>query len=187
MKKIMKSRIFIFILTAIMFTSIGVYAATTYKASEVVYNSSDGTSMSVNDALNELYQSSKTGGYVGLMWSKSAISPASKNIAVVYFNQNYGTNTSTSITLTKNGTYRIITIPIHNPKEITYTTHVKTYLNGSMIGSDNTAIANFVTESFSNKTFTVSDSSITITANYSSDYPTTNDGIHGGFVIIIKE
>ena len=48
MKKIMKSRIFIFILTAIMFTSIGVYATTTYKAS-------DGTSMNVNDALNELY------------------------------------------------------------------------------------------------------------------------------------
>ena len=55
MKKIMKSRIFIFILTAIMFTSIGVYAATTYKASDVIYNASDGTSMNVNDALNELY------------------------------------------------------------------------------------------------------------------------------------
>ena len=55
MKKIMKSRIFIFILKAIMFTSIGVYAATTYKASDVIYNASDGTSMNVNDALNELY------------------------------------------------------------------------------------------------------------------------------------
>ena len=56
MKKIMKSRIFIFILTAIMFTSIGVYATTTYKASDVIYNASDGTSMNVNDALNNLYK-----------------------------------------------------------------------------------------------------------------------------------
>ena len=55
MKKIKKRRIFIFILTAIMFTSIGVYAATTYKATDVVYNASNGTSMSVNEALNELY------------------------------------------------------------------------------------------------------------------------------------
>ena len=56
MKKVIKSRIFIFVLTAIIFMSIGVYAANTYKASDVVYNASDGTSMNVNDALNELYK-----------------------------------------------------------------------------------------------------------------------------------
>ena len=62
MKKIIKSRIFIFVLTAIIFTSIGVYAANTYKASEVLYTSSDGTSMNVQDALNDLYNK-KSSGY----------------------------------------------------------------------------------------------------------------------------
>ena len=55
MKKIMKSRIFLVIITMIICISGTLYAATTYKASDVVYNASDGTSMSVNDALNELY------------------------------------------------------------------------------------------------------------------------------------
>ena len=55
MKKIIKSRIFIFVFTAVIFTGVGVYAANTYKASDVVYNASDGTSMNVNEALNELY------------------------------------------------------------------------------------------------------------------------------------
>ena len=55
MKKIIKSRIFLIIITTIIVTSISVYAATTYKATDVVYNASDGSSMNVNDALNELY------------------------------------------------------------------------------------------------------------------------------------
>ena len=57
MKKIIKSRIFLIIITTIIVTSISVYAATTYKASDVVYNASNGTSMNVEDALNELYSS----------------------------------------------------------------------------------------------------------------------------------
>ena len=55
MKKVIKSRIFLVIITTIVVASISVYAATTYKASEVLYTSSDGSSMTVNDALNELY------------------------------------------------------------------------------------------------------------------------------------
>ena len=56
MKKIMKSKIFLIVILCIISCSIGVYAATTYKASDVVYNASDGTSMNVNDALNDIYQ-----------------------------------------------------------------------------------------------------------------------------------
>ena len=55
MKKVIKSRIFLVIICGIVFTSIGVYAATIYNATDIVYNASDGTSMTVNDALNELY------------------------------------------------------------------------------------------------------------------------------------
>ena len=63
MKKILKSRIFLVIICSIVFTSIGVYAANTYKASDVLYNASDGTSMNVSDALNELYNKSGSKGY----------------------------------------------------------------------------------------------------------------------------
>ena len=56
MKKIMKSRIFLVIITMIICISGTLYAAATYKATDVVYNASDGTSMNVNDALNDLYE-----------------------------------------------------------------------------------------------------------------------------------
>ena len=62
MKKIIKSRIFLIVILCIISCSIGVYAATTYKATDVVYNASDGTSMNVNDALNELYNNMNSGG-----------------------------------------------------------------------------------------------------------------------------
>ena len=55
MKKLIKSRIFLVIITTIIVASVSVYAATTYKATDVVYNASDGTSMNVSEALNELY------------------------------------------------------------------------------------------------------------------------------------
>ena len=57
MKKVIKSRIFLVTICGIIFTSVGAYAAVTYKASDVLYTSSDGTSMTVNDALNDLYNS----------------------------------------------------------------------------------------------------------------------------------
>ena len=60
MKKIIKSRIFLVIITMIICISGTLYAATTYKATDVMYNASDGTSMNVNDALNELYNRSSS-------------------------------------------------------------------------------------------------------------------------------
>ena len=55
MKKVMKSRIILIVILCIISCGIGVYAANTYKATDVIYNARDGTSMNVNDALNELY------------------------------------------------------------------------------------------------------------------------------------
>ena len=55
MKKVIKSRIFLIIVLCIISCGIGVYAAVTYNATDVLYTSSDGTSMTVNDALNDLY------------------------------------------------------------------------------------------------------------------------------------
>ena len=60
MKKIMKSRIFLILICGIIFTGLGVCATITYKATDIVYNASDGTSMNVSDALNELYNKKGT-------------------------------------------------------------------------------------------------------------------------------
>lgn len=60
MKKVIKNRIFLILICGIIFISVGIYAATTYKASDVIYNASDGSSMSVNDALNDLYNNRET-------------------------------------------------------------------------------------------------------------------------------
>ena len=62
MKKVIKNRIFLIIVLCIISCGIGVYAAVTYKASDVLYISTDGTSMTVNDALNELYNNMNIGG-----------------------------------------------------------------------------------------------------------------------------
>ena len=63
MKKVIKNRMFLVIIITIIVTSVSVYAATTYKATDVIYKASDGTSMNVNDALNELYNKSNNTGY----------------------------------------------------------------------------------------------------------------------------
>ena len=54
MKKIIQSKIFLVLICGILFTSIGVYAAS-YYAKDVTYKKEDGTQITVNDALDELY------------------------------------------------------------------------------------------------------------------------------------
>ncbi len=56
MKKILKNRIFLVIMTLIIGISGTLFAATTYKASDVLYTSSDGISMNVNEAIEDLYK-----------------------------------------------------------------------------------------------------------------------------------
>ena len=61
MKKIMKSRIFLVIITMIICISGTLYAATTYKASDVSYTPNGGTEITVESALNDIYQIKKIG------------------------------------------------------------------------------------------------------------------------------
>ena len=110
MKKIIKSRIFLVIITMIICISGTLYAATTYKASDVVYNASDGTSMNVNDALNKLYA------------KQSNVEPYISNVYVnAYTNRtwNYGRYSST-ITIKPNGC-KSFTIDTINQKNAAYT------------------------------------------------------------------
>ena len=60
MKKIIKSRLFIVIITTIIVASGTLYAANKYQASEVIYNASDGTSTTVNRTLDDLYSIKET-------------------------------------------------------------------------------------------------------------------------------
>ena len=92
MKKIIKSRIFLVIITTIIVTSVSVYAAITYKATDVVYNASDGTSMNVNDALNELY-------------NKKTIADINYKIVSFYVGNNGTTSYSNSFKLDSTKTY----------------------------------------------------------------------------------
>ena len=94
MKKVIKSRIFLVIITTIVVASISVYAATTYKASEVLYTSSDGTSMTVNDALNELYNKSGSSGYCS----------SYEDGLAVYYNPVTGTKCKASEAVSTTGT-----------------------------------------------------------------------------------
>ena len=94
MKKIIKSRIFLVIITTIIVASASVYAATTYKASDVVYNASDGTSMNVNDALNELYNKINKKGYNYFY----------KNGTAIYYNPVSGTKCNASEAVSTTGT-----------------------------------------------------------------------------------
>ena len=55
MKRVIKSRLFIFIISGIIFTNLGVYATIAYYAKDVLYISNDGKSVTVNDALDNLY------------------------------------------------------------------------------------------------------------------------------------
>ena len=61
MKKLIRSRIFLVIICGIVFTSIGAYAATAYKASEISYTPSGGTETNVENALNDIYNIKKLG------------------------------------------------------------------------------------------------------------------------------
>ena len=94
MKKVIKSRIFLVIICGIIFTSVGAYAAVTYKASDILYTSSDGISMNVNDALNELYNKSGDKGYYY----------SYKDGTAIYYNPVSGKKCSSSESVSTTGT-----------------------------------------------------------------------------------
>ena len=98
MKKVIKSRIFLIIVLCIISCGIGVYAAVTYKASDVLYTSSDGTSMTVNDALNELYnKKSNNYGYCSSYKDGTAVyyNPVTGEVCTDYVESNSTTGKKT--------------------------------------------------------------------------------------------
>ena len=62
MKKVIKSRVFLVIITTIVVASVSIYATNVYNATDVFYNTSDGSTKSVSVVLNELYDKMNTGG-----------------------------------------------------------------------------------------------------------------------------
>ena len=55
MKKVIKNNVFLVIITTIVVFCVSIYATNKYTASDITFNSSDGTSTNVNDVINELY------------------------------------------------------------------------------------------------------------------------------------
>ena len=102
MKRITKNKIILIVILCIISCSIGVYAATIYKATDVVYNASDGTSMNVNDALNELYNKSNNTGYPNI---------------TMYLDSGYvaAANCATSVTIDIPDGYNYLTVTINYP------------------------------------------------------------------------
>ena len=90
MKKVLKSKIFLVIITAIVVASVSIYATNAYNSIDIIYNTSDGASKSVNDALNELYESSKNEYYV--------------NVLVAYYNPVSGAKCKVSEAVSTTGT-----------------------------------------------------------------------------------
>ena len=101
MKKVIKSRIFLVIITMIICISGTLYAATEYYASDVVYNASDGTSMTVNDALNELYNKC---GEVNEKPDGSSTTKVYENGTAIYYNPVTGTTCDSSEAVSTTGT-----------------------------------------------------------------------------------
>ena len=114
MKKILKNKTFLIVILCIISCGIGVYAAVTYSASDVLYTSSDGTNMNVENALNNLYN--KTKEYEGNFFPF--------NVNYVYNNYNGSTNAITFITTIEKGN-----IDIKKYKIIGGTTRVEPWLN----------------------------------------------------------
>ena len=98
MKKLLKNKIFLMVLLCIISCSIGVHIATTYKAS-------DGTSMSVNDALNELYNKSNGEWYPDIKIYYNSGWHSGTCYVEVSFNIPSGYN---YLSLTNNSTTKII-------------------------------------------------------------------------------
>ena len=162
MKKIMKSRIFLVIITMIICISGTLYAAVTYKATDVVYNANDGTSKNVSEALNELYENcSITKIYPKVTITTEADTVIGQTVIATLIKDKDGNSpkeeyvvkgtltNSTTLVLKKIGTYKItasssdglenysdeITVQYDNVYNINYT--VKKYLFNN---SDVTAV-----------------------------------------------
>ena len=62
MKRVILNNIFLVIITTIVVVSVSIYAAGKFRAAEIIYDASNGTSTNVNDALDELYNNLNAGG-----------------------------------------------------------------------------------------------------------------------------
>ena len=80
--KILKNRLFIFILRGILFSSITAFAVTTMNARDIAYTKKDGTETTVDSVLNDLYSKTDENSEV------SVIAPKSMRYAIIE-NKNY--------------------------------------------------------------------------------------------------
>ena len=168
MKKILKSRIFLVLVTAIVFTGISVYATGQILASDVDYK--DGKK--VSQALDELYSKANNNtGYAALFNISRGISNNEEYIPVVYTNTNYVNTITDGIKIKKAGSYQLITTASHSANS--NTTEVRLYVNGEHIKTSRHSI---VAYDIINETLTLNENDEIKSSNWSDGNQGTKQG-----------
>lgn len=113
MKKFLTSRIFLVIISGILFTSLGVYASSFYNAKDIIYNNDNSEVVNVNEALDELYSITNLGdaSATDILKGKTALVQGKlieglkedKNISIISAKHNGGNYTDL-----EPGTYALI-------------------------------------------------------------------------------
>ena len=72
MKKILKSRIFISLITAIIFTGVGIYAETKISADKITYTDKNNVEKTVDTVLDDLYEKASANSKVDVIWVRDS-------------------------------------------------------------------------------------------------------------------
>lgn len=119
MKKLLKNRLFIIIVTMIICISGTIYAVNKYQAYEVIYNKKDGTTTDVNKALDELYENISFGDATSedIANGKTAIVKGKMITGIATDNKTYISNSLNNIKLIYSGGYKGTSTSIAIPND----------------------------------------------------------------------
>ena len=129
MKKILKSRIFLVLITAIVVTSVSVYATTTIieNGESVIYDNTESgiNATNIQDAIDELYGKVSSGGATNRNWSmQCGFSGTAVQYTLTFNNNTFDIRSSTNATMETytfpDGAVRT-TQPTSSPYPVTYT------------------------------------------------------------------
>ena len=156
MKKIIKSRLFIVVITMVIVASGTLYAANKYQASEVVYNKKDGTTTDVNTALDNIYKScKKKGNSVFKIGDYVSMTPTSKSYTIS--NSQTGAGSDQTINPSELNLWRVIKINDDSTVDMVseYVSSISIYLKGYAAYKNYIGILNSIAKQYENTKYTV--------------------------------
>ena len=175
MKRVLKSRIFTFILGAVIFSGLTVIATSTITASQITYNNT-----TLDLALNDLYNqaANSSGGYAALFSVSKGISTTDSYAPVLYSNSNSVEEITDGIKIKEAGNYQLIATASHAANS--NTTGTRIYINGTLAY---VAEHSIVAYSIINETITLNENDVIKVAIHSDGSQGTKQG---ATVILIK-